>query len=231
MPKASSGLAKLRTLLGGGSEQEIHDAYHHWYYRSQVWKTTSWLGVPTQKSVSDMWNYQEIITELRPSLLVEFGTAFGGSALFFATVVEALKLDCAILTVDIHSTRRDPSIDNNERIEIMVASSTDEAVADRISELRRSNEGPMFAILDSNHRADHVYGELNLLHPLSKPGDYLIVEDGNVNGHPVIPDYGPGPYEATERFLEEHPNAYERDVERERRFGFSFAPGGFLRRR
>ena len=38
---------------------------------NRVWEATSFLGVPCQKSVSDLWNYQEILTTLKPRLLVE----------------------------------------------------------------------------------------------------------------------------------------------------------------
>ena len=42
---------------------------------------TSWLGVPTVKIPLDLWIYQEIIYKLRPDLIIEAGTAWGGSAL------------------------------------------------------------------------------------------------------------------------------------------------------
>ncbi len=65
----------------------IADEYHRWYFGTLTWRTTSWMGVICWKSVSDMWNYQEILCELQPSLVVEFGSYRGGSALFFAGVM------------------------------------------------------------------------------------------------------------------------------------------------
>ncbi|HKC20674.1 MAG TPA: CmcI family methyltransferase, partial [Candidatus Dormibacteraeota bacterium] len=75
--------------------------YHLWYYNSLVWHGTKWMGVTTLKSPSDMWNYQEILAELKPSLVVEFGTRYGGSALFFASVMRQLGGRFRVLTVDI----------------------------------------------------------------------------------------------------------------------------------
>jgi cephalosporin hydroxylase len=56
--------------------------YHLWYYRNQIWDTTTWFGVKTLKSPSDMWNYQEILSALQPCVVIEFGTRFGGLRYF-----------------------------------------------------------------------------------------------------------------------------------------------------
>ena len=211
-----------------GSNDPAPTDYHIWYYGSSVWKTTSWLGVRTFKSVSDMWNYQEILSELRPRLVVEFGTKYGGSALFFASVLDGLGLDYRILSVDTVGGVIDDQVRRHSRIELLTGSSTSPETAARIAGLREAYPGPVFAILDSDHSADHVEAELTVLSPLLEPGDYVIVEDSNLNGHPVMPHYGPGPYEAVERYLAAHPDGYVRDEGREQKFGFTFAPGGFL---
>src|SRR5437762_848297 len=78
----------------------VPDKYHLWYYNTGIWETSKWMGVITKKSPADMWNYQEIISELQPSLIVEFGTAFGGSALFFASVMQQFGRPFKVLSVD-----------------------------------------------------------------------------------------------------------------------------------
>ena len=67
-----------------------------------------------------------------------------------------------------------------------------------------------------------------MLRDLTRPGDYVVVEDGNINGHPVLPDWGPGPWEAIEEYESRHPDDYRHDTEREGKFGFTFAPRGYL---
>lgn len=211
-----------------GAGTDAGTAYHRWYYETMVWDRTTWLGVKALKSPADMWNYQEILSERRPSLVVELGTRFGGGTLFFASVIRGLGHRARVLTVDIDEATVDPRVKEDPLVELLVASSTSDVVARRIAELRAEYPGPVFAILDSDHRMAHVLAELRLLSPLLVPGDYLVVEDSNINGHPVLPGWGPGPYEALEAYLAEHPRDYVRDAAREAKFGFTFATRGFL---
>jgi cephalosporin hydroxylase len=74
----------------------------------------------------------------------------------------------------------------------------------------------------------HVLAEMKLLRPLLSAGNYLIVEDSNINGHPVLPRWGGGPYEAIEAYEHRFPNDYAHDRARENKFGCTFAPNGFL---
>lgn len=153
-----------------------------------------------------MWNYQEILFSLRPALAIEFGTRFGGSALFFAAVMRQLGSRFRILSVDIDAatisekTRQDPNV------ELLISSSVDPKVAQRVTALRKEYPGPVFAILDSDHSQAHVLGEMKLLRPVLTQGDYVVVEDSNVNGHPVYVFHGPGPFEAMEEYFREFPD-------------------------
>jgi cephalosporin hydroxylase len=82
--------------------------------------------------------------------------------------------------------------------------------------------------LDSLHTRDHVIQELRLYSPFVTPGNYLVVEDSNVNGNPIYPGTGPGPMEALSEFLAEN-NHFISDREREK-YGFTFNPRGWLKR-
>lgn len=208
-----------------GSES---DEYHKWYYNTFVWNKTTWLGVDCWKSVADMWNYQEILIDLKPSLIIEFGSNRGGSALFFAHVMQRTGQPFKVLSVDINHKPLDPSVQDDPDILFVESSSTVPAVAEHIERLKSEFPGKIFTILDSDHSKDHVLAEMKLLRPLLSPGDYLLVEDSCVNGHPILPGWGPGPYEAIAAYEQEFPNDYTHDVEREHKFGFTFAPNGFL---
>ncbi|STZ43858.1 methyltransferase [Mycolicibacterium gilvum] len=217
----------LAPFLYESTGAEVEE-YHKWYYNTNVWKQTTWMGVDCWKSVSDMWNYQEILFDLKPSLFIEFGTAHGGSAMFFADTMRRIGEPFNLLSVDVTHQLLNPIAQRDPDVQFVKSRSTVPAVAEHIRRLQNEIPGKTFAILDSDHSMEHVLAEMKLLRPLLKKGDYLIVEDSMLNGHPNLPGWGPGPYEAIEAYEEEFPNDYTHDVARENKFGFTFAPYGFL---
>ena len=158
------------------------------------------MGVPCQKSVSDMWNYQEILAELDRSLVLEMGTLHGGSTLYFAEILRLICPGARILSVDINHSVVAERVRRHHLVELLQCDTTSPMVASRFAELRRVYAGQAFCIVDSDHTKQHVLGELMLLRSVTEPGDYVVVEDGNINGHPVLPGWD-GPYEALEEYL------------------------------
>ncbi|MGH3959148.1 rhamnosyl O-methyltransferase [Mycobacterium sp.] len=223
--RAAAGLARPWFYLPTGSEPE---EYYKWFYQTGVWRKMTWMGVACWKSPADMWNYQEILVERRPSLVIEFGSYAGGSALFFAAVMRQIGQPFRVLSVDSNHEQLDPSAPADPDIAFIESSSTVPAVVEHITRLKTEFPGRVFAILDSDHSMDHVLAEMKLLRPLLSAGDYLLVEDSSINGHPVFPGFGPGPYEAIEAYEREFPDDYTHDVARETKFGWTQAPNGFL---
>jgi len=164
-------------------------------------------------------------------LLLEFGTFYGGSAMFFASILRQIGAPFRVLSVDIDHSNVYDAVKQDSAIELLTASSSGEDALQRIKKLKAEYPGPVFAILDSDHSKAHVLSELMAIRPLLSSGDYVIVEDSNINGHPVLPLWGPGPYEAVTEYVKNFPDDYILDSERENKFGFTFAPHGFLMRR
>ncbi|MSU47590.1 MAG: cephalosporin hydroxylase [Opitutus sp.] len=213
--------------MSGKAEQDVVTRFHTLFYDSphfgRSWAGSHWLGTPLWKSPLDLWIYQEILHETKPDLIVETGTYQGGSARYFASLCDLMGRG-RVVTVDIEDRAGRP---RHPRIEYVQGSSTDADVVRRVAGFVRPGERVM-VVLDSDHSCAHVARELELYHPLVSVGCYLIVEDTNINGHPVWPDFGPGPFEAVEGFLP-RTRSFVRDRERER-FLVTFHPGGFLRR-
>lgn len=95
-----------------------------------------WAGVVTHKLPSDMWLYQEILFEVRPSVVVEVGTRFGGATTFFADVMARVHGSAGegwrVITVDI-DTACDPTARNTPGVEVFTAPSA----SLRVSHARR----------------------------------------------------------------------------------------------
>ena len=200
-------------------------AFHSLYYGEglQTWLNTWWLGHRVLKNPLDLWIYQEILHELKPDLIVETGTAEGGSALYLASICDLIGSG-RVLTVDIEERAGRPV---HERIRYLLGSSTDPEIV-KLVEDEASTASTVLVILDSAHSARHVSAELDVYAPLVTPGSYMSVEDTNINGHPVSRSFGPGPMEAVEAFLERS-SEFSSDCSREK-FQFTFNPNGYLKR-
>ena len=209
----------------GQTKQDIIDDFHKLSYSAAfeeglTWQHTKWLGVPMFKMPQDILTLTEVIGDVKPHLIIETGTAAGGSALFMATYLDAVG-NGKIVTVDIRP------IDRNYPAHPRIAylggrSSLDAEVLREVQSYwdfyakthtygEAPNQmsvpgGPVLVILDSDHAQAHVAKELDAYADFVTPGSYLIVEDTNVNGNPVLKEHGPGPHEALEEWLPNHPD-------------------------
>ncbi len=202
-------------------DQAVVDRFHEIYFDSHAFSKTFWMGVSVRKCPFDLWLYQEILYKNRPDLIIECGTDLGGSTSYFASICDMMGHG-RIVSVDIADLKGRPQ---HKRITYVLGSSTDGKTLDKVKSMIKPGEKVM-VVLDSNHTRDHVINELRLYHNLVTKGQYLVVEDSNVNGHPVFPEFGPGPMEAINEFLKEN-NQFIVDKEKEK-FFISFNPKGYL---
>lgn len=195
--------------------------FNRTYYEAKAttWKDTYWLGQRVEKDPCDLWMYQELVWRIRPTVIVETGTMEGGSALYLATLLDIIGAG-QVVSVDIAAKARPP----HPRITYLEGSSTDPQIVEQIHALCET--GTVLVILDSDHSEAHVFDELLAYADLVTPGSYIIVEDTNVNGHPVLRGHGPGPYEAVTRFLAVDPR-YVVDLECEKHM-LTHNPRGYL---
>lgn len=220
MPSGTEALyrkPRVRSALA----RHFNRLYYAWIESTTL--PNRFLGHTTLKYPTDLWIYQELLAELRPAVLVETGTFRGGSALYFATLMDALAHG-KVVTVDVEEQ---PGLPEHPRISYVVGSSVDPEITQRVyAEI--DDAEPVLVILDSDHACDHVLRELHAYADLVGPGSYLIVEDTNINGRPVLSSWGPGPGEAVERFLAARDD-FQIDRSRERMM-LTANPEGFLKR-
>jgi cephalosporin hydroxylase len=218
--------------IAAGHRTSIVRAFNAIYWEAGrtggTWMDTRFLNVPVFKYPTDLMVYQELIVETEPDVIVETGTAYGGSALYFATLCQALGHG-RVLSVDV----RDSAGDKGEHafplhplVTYLTGSSTDPAILSRVREVCRGRKA--LVILDSDHRKDHVLAEMRAYSGLVPLGGYMVIEDGIINGNPVYPESGPGPTEAIEEFFRECDDF--RVDERRERFLLTQNPCGWLKR-
>jgi cephalosporin hydroxylase len=223
-----------KASVGVGSEQKIIDDFHRLLYgktelvgETLVSSTEGfYLGRQIQKTPMDLMVYQEILYEMRPELVVELGTATGASAHYLANLMDHIGVG-KVLTVDIHDCRTVwPA---HQRIQYLVGDTGKDDVFQAVKSVADKYKSVM-VILDDDHMERHVLEELMTYGWLTTVGQYLVVEDTNVNGHPVLTGFGGGPREALARFLGEWPGeSFLVDRKREK-YLVTNNPGGWLRR-
>jgi len=221
VPKYSLRTSFDRFKIRAFARRYINGFHKLYYYSaSSTWGNTYWLGTSAQKCPLDLWVYQEIIWETKPEIIIETGTAEGGSALFFASICDLLGKG-KVITIDII----DCAIPPNPRITKITGNSVSNKVVKKVKKFVGKKSA--MVVLDSAHEKPHVLREMELYSKFVSVGNYLVVEDTNIGGHPVSPG-GNGPMEAVEEFLR---NRKDFEVDRTReKFLLTFNPKGFLRR-
>jgi cephalosporin hydroxylase len=213
-----------RTRPAPAVQRAIVDQFHRLYYHrpKRTWQNTRFLGVDVWKTPLDLWVYQEILHEVRPDVLVETGTKYGGSAYYFARLFDLLGHG-RVVTIDVEPQ---PGRPEHDRITYVTGSSTDGDVIARADEL--IDGGRALVVLDSSHHCDHVLAELEIWGSRVPVGSYVVVEDTHADGHPITTRFGRGPWDAVDRFLATT-DAFEIDASRHK-FFMTFNRRGYLRR-
>jgi cephalosporin hydroxylase len=203
----------------------------------------SWMGRPIIQYPQDLVAVQEIIWDVKPDLIIETGVAHGGSAVFFASLLE-LNAHCGgpkdaevwCVEIDLRAHNREALVAHPmyPRLKIFDGSSVDEKIASVIAEKAATCQRVMI-VLDSNHTHEHVLGELNLYAPLVSVGSYCVVFDTvieDLDGVEFVDrpwGKGDNPKTAVAEFLRTNSD-FIVDYAIDEKLLISVAPGGYLKR-
>lgn len=157
----------------------------------------TYRGIPCLRYPFDYVMYQMIVSEIQPDLIIEIGTNYGGTALYFADLMDAMGHGA------VHS------IDVEDRVRAEVAAHT------RITLFKNGWEGydlanaagykKILVLDDASHMYEDVLGALQKFAPLVSVDSYFIVEDGIINEVGGEAQYHGGPLKAIREFLPQHP--------------------------
>ncbi|MCE9562232.1 MAG: cephalosporin hydroxylase family protein [Planctomycetes bacterium] len=219
-------LARMPIFLNPKIQSDAQDAHFEF--------VNTWDGVQILQYPNDLVLYQEIIAEQEPEWIIETGTHAGGLTLYLSGVLQSIKPDAKILTVDIDPTRwnrttketiKNPNVRALlDRVEFIEGGSTAPEVIEKMKQ-RIGTSKKVLVILDSLHTKEHVMSEMKHYGEMVPPGCYMIVTDTHLDSL-----WGEvGPKAALDAFLPGHPE-FVADRSRER-FVVSANFGGWLRKK
>lgn len=156
--------------------------------------TFTWFGRPVIQLPEDMLRIQEVIHQVRPTLIVETGVAHGGSLIYYASLFEAMGRG-RVVGVDIeirpHNRTAIEAHPLFSRIDLIEGGATEPAIVDAVR-AHVTGEERVMVILDSNHSYDHVAAELALYADFVTPGSYIVATDGIMRDVADVPKGEPG---------------------------------------
>ncbi len=204
--------------------------------QQKVMYEPTWLGIPIIQFPEDILMMQELLWKVRPDVIVEAGVAHGGSAVFYASILEIIGKG-RIIGVDVEIRQYNKvaikSHPMSKRIQLIEGSSVDTAVFNKVLSLIKKGE-KVLVVLDSNHSYAHVKKELELYHGIVSNDSYLVAMDG---AQGLVWDIPSGkkewkednPLRAINEFLDEHQD-WEADANFNR-LPVTSNPKGYLKRK
>jgi cephalosporin hydroxylase len=137
------------------------------------WSRFKWKGLTLMKDPMSLAIYLQLLQDLRPGTIWEFGTYEGGTTLWMKDMLASIGASCDVHTFDIAE----------DRCKLRKADGIAVHRLDnhRIKEFVRDNRGifeaftPPLLVIEDSH--ENVAELLAVMDEFLKPGDYLIVED------------------------------------------------------
>lgn len=190
----------------------------------------SYRGVPCLKSPFDLALYMLLIQRLGPRTVIEIGTKYGGSALWFADMLSSHGVSQArVISID-----NEPIAQlSDPRISFMQGNA--QALGDVLGPaVLEPLPRPLLVVEDSSHLYADSLAVLSFFHDHLTTGDYIVIEDGNLSqfSDPLYERFENGPNRAVAAFLARHPSEYAIDDSLCDHFGYNvtYNPNGWLRR-
>jgi cephalosporin hydroxylase len=163
----------------------------YWHARAGQHTHDRYAGVPLSKFPEDLRVYEHLLWLQTPDTVIEIGTQWGGSALWFRDRLRTLRdygrivRDPLVVTVDlVQDAARDQLAHADasyaEQIRLVESDIRDPRTPAMIADLvaERPNR---FVIEDSAHIYDTTRGSLDALAPLVPPDGFMVIEDGCVD--------------------------------------------------
>ena len=215
----------------------------YWLARARQHTHDSYAGVRLSKFPEDLRTYEHVLWLDAPDTVIEIGTHFGASSLWFRDRLRALRSygrldrEVRVISVDVdqsHARSALPAADPHYERDIVLleADVRDPGTAARVADLL-SEGARCMVVEDSAHTWETTSAALSGFAQFVPPEGFLVVEDGwvDVDLMRLDDEWPRGVLPALEEWLttaEGSAFTVRRDLEL---YGISCHPRGFLQRR
>ncbi len=189
---------------------------------------SQYKGVPCLKSPFDLSIYHHLFWVTKPKTIIEIGSKHGGSALFFSDLSKNYSLDAKIISIDINPP---PEIEIPS-VEFVTGDASDLSKIFGLSSMKNLPR-PWIIIEDSAHTYEVCTHVLDYFGKNLEAGEYLVMEDGNLDELGLSEKYNGGPNRAISDFFDRNPMVFEVDEFYCDFFGYNktYNPNGYLKKR
>ena len=229
--EAAKEMAEDKELQQDALDVLVKADKHNWIHQ------TNWFGEPILQLPQDMFALQEIIYQTRPRYIIELGVAWGGSLLFYATLMKMLGGGKRVIGVDtyIPEDLKRRLYSHAEIMPLITLIDNSSTAPETIAEIKDivGNSNKVMVILDSYHTHEHVLNELRIYSPMVGKGYYLICGDTIIESIPEQEHrqrewgHGNNPQTALVQFLKEN-DRFAIDKTIENKLLLSCNPNGYL---
>lgn len=188
-------------------------------------------GIKTIKCPFDYVIYQMIVSEIKPDLIIEIGTAYGGSALYLADLLNNIG-NGIVHTIDINedyfnlnSDSLKETINKHHRIKRFLNGYQSYDISNT------KGFEKILLIEDGSHFYNDTIEVLNKFKDVVSKDSYIIIEDGSLNWIGLEDHFNGGPLKAIEEFINQN-DSYIIDRKWCDLFGYNatFNPNGYLKK-
>jgi cephalosporin hydroxylase len=210
------------SLIGGRRNRELREAIQEGALRF------TYKGHPCWKDPFDLALYSMLLWREKPKTVIEIGSAFGGSALWFRDQLAAMEITPSmVLSID-----QNPPRSAIPGLTFLQGDAHDLGRTIPRDWLADGMPRPLLVIEDSSHEPETTLAVMRFFDLWLRPGEMIVIEDGNADElYPGRHRRG-GPLTGVEEFMAERGLDYTRASEYCDFFGrnVTWNPDGYLRR-
>lgn len=176
---ATTNFIDLHKFRGLGDDPVYHqqileNRFHHIPNNVPTYNdffAVSWKGLRLLKDPETQATYHNLLWEMKPKTIIEFGVYSGGSLVWFRDLVKVFGIDCTVIGVDIDLSRCQIRDDDMENIKLIEG---DCNVPERID--FGQLEHPVLLIDDAHCNTFNIL-KYALVNGILLCDDYFVIED------------------------------------------------------